>query len=111
MAKNDVNKDNWIKRALQGRVVSYKFFLRNWYIIAGVLLLLIIFISNKYLCQTQLEQIMALSKELNNAKTERIKASSEYNSRIRETEMRHLIDTMGIDLTMPEQPPYKIEEK
>ena len=110
MAKCDIKKDNWIKKTLQGRVVSYKFFVKNWYIIAGVLLLLIIFISNKYLCQTQLEQIMALSKELNNAKTDRIRASSEYNSKIRETEMRDLIDTMGINLTMPEKPPYKIED-
>lgn len=108
MVAKKEKKDNLIKRALQGRMISYEFFIRHWYLVAGILALFIVFIANKYHCQTQLAEIMTLRKELNNAKTERVKYSSEYNSKIRETEMRHLIDTMRINLIMPEQPPFKI---
>ncbi len=101
-------KDNIIKKAVQGRLVSLSFFLHYWYLVAGVLIMLIAFIANKYHCQTQLAEIMSLSKDLNNAKTECVKASSEYNSQIRETEMRSLIDTLKMDIRMPLQPPYKI---
>ncbi|MEG2820590.1 MAG: hypothetical protein RR868_07565, partial [Muribaculaceae bacterium] len=64
------HKDNLVKRTLQGRMISYEFFLRHWYIVGGVLVLFIVFIANKYHCQTQLAEIMSLRRELNNAKTD-----------------------------------------
>lgn len=106
MAKE--KKDNWIKRILQGRVVSLVFFKKNLPVVVLSLFMIICLIANKYQCQTQIEEIMRLTKDLNNAKTERVKASSDYNSKIRETQMRQLIDTMHLDLSMPERPPYKL---
>ena len=50
---------------------------------------------------------------LNNARTDYVDASSTYNSRILESQMKSYIDSMGIDLNVSKQPPYKIttEEK
>ena len=45
---------------------------------------------------------------LNNARTDYVDASSNYNSRILESQMKHYIDSMGIDLNISKQPPYKI---
>ncbi|MDD2961708.1 MAG: FtsL-like putative cell division protein [Muribaculaceae bacterium] len=98
----------WIKSLFLGRLISFTFFKNNWPIVAGSIALCIVFIASKYNCQMQLEEIMRLSRDLNNAQTERVRESSIYNSRIREPEMRTLIDSMKLGLTMPQEPPYKL---
>lgn len=101
-------KSNLLQRVFLGKIISFGFFKRNWAYVAGILTLLLVFIASKYKVQTQMEEIMRLTKDLNNAKTEMVKESSNYNSRIREPEMRILLDTLNVDLTMPDQPPYHL---
>jgi hypothetical protein len=111
MAKSSEHKASILSRTIQGRIVPLRFFVNHWSMICLVLIIAIIYISTKYTCQTRVEKIMYLTKELNNAKTDYVKASSEFKSQIRETKMRNLVDTMRIDLTSPDQPPYKLTGK
>ena len=92
-----------INQILSGKVISYKFFKRNWGYIVILLTILIVYISSRYRVQTQLATIISLRDDLNNAKTEKVKASAEYNSNIREPQMRERIDAMNLGLTMPEK--------
>jgi len=108
MAEKAKNSTKIIKGTLQGRFLSFEFFKRNAvYIIAAVIMTLM-YISNKYVCQSSIKEMMDLKIQLANAQTDCVNASARYNSMIRESQMKKLVDTMHINLDAPEQPPYKL---
>lgn len=112
MAKKSAKKgkkDNIFKRTVQGRIVSGDFFYKNIFTVAAIVIMCIVYMAGKFQGRTQLKDILVLKTELNDAKSESTKYSSEYNSMIRESEMRELIKGAGIDLVAPEKPAYKIE--
>lgn len=103
-------RDSFMLRALHGRILSIDFFRRYWWIVLGSAAMLMIYITNRYTCQTQMETIRTLQKELEVAKTERVRAKSIYMSRIRESSMQHIVDSLHLGLTIQEQPPYRIQK-
>ena len=56
----------------------------------------------------QMETIQRLERELEVAKTERIREKSTYMSRIRESRMQHKVDSLRLGLTVQEQPPFRL---
>ena len=107
MAKSE-KRDNLMLRALHGRILSVDFFRRNWLVVLGAVAMLMLYMSNRYTCQTQMERIQQLEKDLEVAKTERIRAKSTYMSRIRESQMQHMVDSMRLGITVQDQPPYTL---
>ena len=101
-----------MQRLLQGRsFLSLGFFKRYWiYVVAGTLMMLM-YISNKYVYQSDKAKLGTMKVMLNNARTDYVAASSRYNSRILESQMKNYIDSMGIDLNLSEQPPYQLTEQ
>ena len=95
----------------QGRILSLELFRRNFLYIIAIVGMLLMYIGNKFECQSKMAQVMQLKKELDNAKTDCVNASARYNSKIRESQMKALVDTMHIDLTAPNQPPYHLTKK
>lgn len=93
-----------------GGFVSSDFFVKHWLTIFILLLLVTIFISTKYQCQTGMETIKRLSNDLEIIKTERIRQRSTYMSRIRESEMQALADSVKPGLRVQEQPPYHLNQ-
>ena len=98
-----------IQRLLQGRTfLSLGFFKRYWiYVVAGTVMMLM-YISNKYVYQSDKAKLGTMKVMLNNARTDYVDASSRYNSRILESQMKSYIDSMGINLNLSEEPPYKL---
>ena len=111
MAKKYKKIDNIFKRLFQGRIVSSDFLLKHWVTIALVLVISFIYISTKYTCQLRKEKIILLKKELNNAKTDCVKYSADFKSQIREVKMKSLVDSMKLNLSTAEQPPFKLTGK
>lgn len=110
--KNDKTKNPSIfSRLIYGQVVSSDFFARNWLFVFSVVVIIMAFITNKYNCQTSMEEIRRLDTELEIVKTERIRVRSAYMSRIRESAMQHLVDSLGLNLHVQERPPYKLSGK
>jgi hypothetical protein len=72
--------------------------------------MLMIYITNRYTCQTQMETIQRLEHELEVAKTERIREKSTYMSRIRESKMQQKVDSLRLGLTTQERPPYRLQK-
>jgi hypothetical protein len=101
-------KQSLTARVLYGNVVSSEFFSRHWMKIFILVVLVMIYISNKYQCMTSMENIKKLEAELEVAKTERIRERSTYMSRIRESAMQELVDTVMPGLAVQEQPPYEL---
>ena len=102
------NRVSFLSRLLYGQVISVDFFVRYWLIIFTALAIIMMYITNKYNTQTKMEEIRTLTRELEIVKTERIRVRSAYMSRIRESEMQVLVDSMGLGLSVSEQPPYKL---
>lgn len=105
----DKRSDNLMLRALHGRLLSTDFFTRNWISVAIVTVLLVSFITNKYECQTSMETIQSLEKELEIARTEKIRQHARYMSRIRESAMMQLVRQHGLDLRVQDDPPYRLK--
>lgn len=101
-----------IQRLLQGRsFLSLGFFKRYWiYVVAGTVMMLM-YISNKYVYQSDKAKLGTMKVMLNNASTDFVDASSRYNSRILESQMKARVDSMGIDLNLSKEPPFKLTER
>lgn len=102
------SRDSFMLRALHGRIISIDFFRRNWLVVLAAMVMLMVYITNRYKCQTQMEEIRKLEQELEVAKTERIRAKSAYMSRIRESSMQHTVDSLGLGITVQDRPPFRV---
>lgn len=101
-------KDNVLTRVLYGRFLSVDFFSRHWKAVALGMLMVMAYITNRYQCLTRMEEIRRLEQQLEVVETERIRERSTYMSRIRESAMQELVDTMHLHLKIQDQPPFKL---
>lgn len=98
-----------LKRIYRGQWLSVKDYKRNIFGVVVVVAMFIIYISFKFDVQLKIAQIIHLSEELANAKTNMVNASSEYSSKIRESELTQKLDTLHLYLKVAEQPPYYLD--
>jgi hypothetical protein len=96
------------ERALHGELLTLDLFLKHWIRIFLFVAMIIIFISSKYECQTCMEEIKTLKRDLEIVETECVRVKGEYMSRVRESYMSHLVDSMRLNLKVQEQPPFKL---
>ncbi len=97
-----------VSRTVYGRLLSLEFFKRHWLAVFMCVLLVMIYISNKYSFQTRMETVNSLRNELGVIRTEFIRERSTYMSAIRESAMRDRLDSIGLDLTYQVQPPFQL---
>lgn len=98
-------------RLFRGQVLSLDFFERHWLPVLVILLLVMVNITGKYVCQTRMEQINRLNHELEVVKAEAVRVRSVYMGRTCESSMQHLVDSMHLGLSVPERPPFNLEKK
>ena len=101
-------RQNIFRRILQGNVLTSDFFLKNWLKVFVALVLIMIYISTKYQCMTSRETIKKLETELEVIKTESIRERSTYMSRIRESAMSQLADSVRPGLRVQQHPPFSL---
>ena len=104
-----IKNDNLLVKLINGRLLSSDFFARHWKSVLLAILMVLIYITNRYQCLTRMEEIRRLEQELEVVETERIRVRSTYMSRIRESSMQELVDTMNLHLKIQDQPPYKLQ--
>lgn len=102
------NSRDALRHVLWGNVVTSDFFWRHKLKIFVALVLIMIYISTKYQCLTSMESIRRLEQELEVVRTERIRAKSDYMSRIRESSMAALADSIHPGLRARTTPPIPI---
>lgn len=107
--KTSKKNSGWIQRVFYARFLSSDFFIRNWKSVLLLMVMMLVYITNRYQCLTRMEEIRRLKQELEVVQTERIRERSHYMSRIRESAMQEMVDTMHLNLRVQEQPPYKIK--
>lgn len=100
-----------VTRLFRGQVLSIDFFERHWLPVLVILLLVMVNITGKYVCQTRMEQINRLNHELEIVKAEAVRVRSVYMGRTCESSMQHLVDSMRLGLSVPECPPFNLTKK
>lgn len=108
MSAKEKNGDRWYSAIIEGRLVSGDFFARHWLQIFVLLAMVLVYITNRYSCQRSMEQIHRLQNRLDIVQTESYRVRGEYMGRIRESQMRHTLDSLGLDLAVQNRPPYHI---
>lgn len=101
-------KGNIISTLIHGRVLSTDFFARNWLIVLTIIVMFLIYITNRYQCQTRMERIQELQRNLEIVKTENVLQKSRYMSRTRESAMTERVDSLHLGLAVQQRPPFKI---
>lgn len=107
--QQDTQSDQLFLRFFRGQVVPYHFFRRHWMFVAVIISMVLMSTANKYDCQSKITEIKHLEKELLVEQANRVDASAKYNSLIRESSMKRLVDTMHVELISPESPSYIIK--
>lgn len=112
MAENTTStpeqKKNWFWRIIHGQLLTIDFFARHWLKILVCVIMILVYISNKYQCQTRMLEIDKLKKELEIVKNQCISERSIYMGKIRESAMQEMVDSLNLQLKKQEQPPFKI---
>ncbi len=93
---------------MRGQLIDSGFFRRYWLGTVLLVILSLAYITNKYSCQTKMEEERRLTEELEVVRTERIRMRSYYMGRIRESSMQQLADSLHLGLSVRENPPYKL---
>ena len=99
------------KDLMQGRFFSLDFFKRNAVYIIALVVMALMYIANKFVCQSSMQEVISLRTELSNAQTDLVNSSAAYNSMIRESEMTKLMRQKNIDLSAPLEPPFELKSK
>lgn len=109
--KKDTERTGFLSRLVYGQIISSDFFARNWLTVCAAVAVVMLYITNKYNCQTKMEEIRRLETELEIVKTERLRVKSVYMSSTRESSMRELIDSLGLQLRVQDRPPFKLTKR
>ena len=99
------------KDIIQGRFFSLDFFKRNAVYIIALVIMALMYIANKFVCQSSMQELLTLKTELADAQTDLVSSSAKYNSMILESEMTKLMRERNIGLSAPLEPPYKLESE
>lgn len=113
MRQNDgkASSGSMLRQLMYGQIVSSDFFARNWMALLLVVVMVLVYIAGKYTCQTKMEQVRSLQRELETVKTERIRVRSDYMGKIRESAMQQMVDTLHLGLSVREYPPYIVDSE
>ena len=98
-----------LKNILGGDILTNDFFKRQIKLLVLIMILTIIYISNRYSCQQELIEIDKLKKELMDIKYDALTRSSELTEKSRQSRIEEYISQSQSDLGTSTNPPYLIE--
>lgn len=82
-------------------------FRRHFGAVLIIVILALSYISVRYDCVTAMEQMQALSRRLEVVRTDVQRERSMYMTRTCESSMQQMVDSLGLNLQIQSQPPYK----
>ncbi len=101
-------KTPYIVRVFRGQVISSDFFARHWLPVLIFIIVMMVYITTKFTYRTNIEKIEMLTKQLEIVQNESQRERSLFMSRIRETSMQQMVDSLHLNLRVQPQPPFKI---
>lgn len=104
----DIKKN--VMHVLSGTVLTEGFFLKNTHFLFVIIVIVALYISNRYSCISKMAEIQTLERELKDVKYESQTISTELIGISRESQIQKLVNDNGLDMKIPHDPIYKIEE-
>ena len=99
----------WISDIRSGRSLSVEFFKKNAWLLMVFLVAILSLMGLRYKTKTKMEEIKRLTAELQRAESSKLQEKAAYMSLIRETEMKRLVEEIGLGLEFQEFPPYELQ--
>lgn len=96
------------ERIAHGRLISSHFFRKYMVQTVLIIALLMIYIANRYDCVTGMETITRLRTQYQVVRTQLQRERSTYMTAVRESAIQHKADSLGLGLSIQQQPPYKL---
>lgn len=93
---------------LGGGILKEDFIVRHTKMIVLVVVLIFIFIGNRYVCMQRLREIDRLQQQLRDVRFEALSISSELTGNSRQSQIELLIEEQGIELEAAKNPPYEL---
>ena len=91
-----------------GWILKEDFIVRHTKMIVLVVVLIFIFIGNRYVCMQRLREIDRLQQQLRDVRFEALSISSELTGNSRQSQIELLIEEQGIELEAAKNPPYEL---
>lgn len=110
MTINFKNIKKSIMYVVGGTILTEDFFLKNTRFMLVIFVIIVLYISNRYSCISEMAEIESLRKELKDAKFESLTISSSLTAMSRQVQVESLLKKNGIDLIIPTDPVYKIKK-
>lgn len=104
-----IRRRTTLKNIIGGDILVTDFFRRQAGLLFLIMVLIIIYINNRYECQLQLIEIDNLKKELTDIKYDALTRSSELMERSRQSRIEEYIATKESDLQTSTNPPYLLK--
>lgn len=92
-----------------GSILAEDIIVKNIRFIVVIVVIMALYISNRYSCIEKQAQIEKLQHELKDAKYESLTISAELISVSRETRVKELVKKSGLELERTKEPVYKIK--
>ena len=92
---------------LGGGILKEDFIVRHTKMIVLVVVLIFIFIGNRYVCMQRLREIDRLQQQLRDVRFEAL-SISELTGNSRQSQIELLIEEQGIELEAAKNPPYEL---
>lgn len=99
------------KRPFNGMILSWNIFRRYWRIALCVVAISVFYITSRYSYITKVATVNRLEVEASATRARCLTAKGRYVERTRESRIILLVDSMNLNLTIPDNPVYKINYK
>ena len=96
---------------LDGSIIPTDFFIRNYKLLLLIVLLIVLYIGNRYSTAMKLAEVDSLKKELTDVKYEALMQQTYLMRESRRSYIKELVEERGLDLVEPTSPPYRIKVK
>lgn len=104
----DIKKN--VMHVLSGTILTENFFLKNTHFIFVVVVIVTLYISNRYSCISKMAEIQSLERELKDVKYESLSISTELVGISRESQVQSLVNNNGLEMEVSKDPVFKIKE-
>lgn len=94
-----------MRHLIQGDGVSSRFFKKHFFVTGFVLLACVLMIAMRFQCITSDNTIDSLNRQIAVMSTEKQKERSLYMTLTRESAMAHLVDSLRLGLSVPDEHP------
>ncbi|MCC8143374.1 MAG: hypothetical protein LUD02_15100 [Tannerellaceae bacterium] len=95
---------------ISGGILDAKFITRHMTMILYIVVLVFVFIGNRYSCMQKLREIDRLQQRLRDIRFEALSISSELTGNSRQSQVGLLVEEQGLGLEVAKQPPYELHK-